>query len=345
VSCSAWGRNRQNVPLVSLMFTAVILVLVNRTRKETSSRSVEQLTGWTQNRLAVDDLTKTVPCDALEELNSFHTGADPRRLRHSCKLSRSQGPLSLNDTELAVAHSDGKHVEGAFRSQNGEDQYLHENFFFMKENGTFVEMGALDGVRYSNSYFFERVLGWSGLLIEANPSQFKELVKNRGNVSACVHGIICDEPRDLHFVEATDTAVAGVWELMSPTFREKWHSHLTQATVETLPVTPCTTMQSILDRIGLQHADFFSLDVEGAESSVLESIDFSRFTASVCCEVLLSGAVQHGLPHPGRGVSVGTRPGAGDATVRRGRTVGFRKAPARRADRHSRRIVGTWRRE
>ena len=32
--------------------------------------------------------------------------------------------------------------------------------------GVYVEMGAYDGHKYSNSRFFEEALGWSGLLIE-----------------------------------------------------------------------------------------------------------------------------------------------------------------------------------
>ena len=33
----------------------------------------------------------------------------------------------------------------------------------IKCSGTFVEIGALDGFLYSNSYFFEHALGWKSL--------------------------------------------------------------------------------------------------------------------------------------------------------------------------------------
>jgi hypothetical protein len=36
--------------------------------------------------------------------------------------------------------------------------------------GTFVELGALDGVLFSNTKFYEDTLGWTGVLIEAQPS-------------------------------------------------------------------------------------------------------------------------------------------------------------------------------
>jgi len=46
-------------------------------------------------------------------------------------------------------------------------------------NRFFVECGALDGETRSNTLYFEK-MGWKGLLIEADPLNFKKLVqKNR----------------------------------------------------------------------------------------------------------------------------------------------------------------------
>ena len=47
--------------------------------------------------------------------------------------------------------------------------------------GTFVEIGANDGLHMSNSYFFERYLGWRGLCVEASPQIFSLLERNRPN--------------------------------------------------------------------------------------------------------------------------------------------------------------------
>ena len=45
--------------------------------------------------------------------------------------------------------------------------------------GRFVEIGALDGVRLSNTLMLERCFGWTGLLIEGSPVNFAELRRNR----------------------------------------------------------------------------------------------------------------------------------------------------------------------
>ena len=57
--------------------------------------------------------------------------------------------------------------------------------------GTFLEMGANDGVGESLSWFFERCLGWRGVLAEAHPTSFASLLRNRPaamavRVGACV---------------------------------------------------------------------------------------------------------------------------------------------------------------
>ena len=73
-----------------------------------------------------------------------------------------------------------------FYSQGGEDSTVFNHFFSqpLKCGGTFVEMGALDGLTLSVSLFFERHLNWKGLLIEANPLNYELVVKNRPNTTS-----------------------------------------------------------------------------------------------------------------------------------------------------------------
>ncbi|RXG51503.1 Protein Star, partial [Armadillidium vulgare] len=43
------------------------------------------------------------------------------------------------------------------------------------KNGTFIEAGAFDGEKLSNTLILERELGWTGLLIEPNPINYKNI--------------------------------------------------------------------------------------------------------------------------------------------------------------------------
>ena len=52
--------------------------------------------------------------------------------------------------------------------------------FHQKIEGFFIEAGALDGERLSNTLYMERFLNWTGILIEADPKSYALLLeKNR----------------------------------------------------------------------------------------------------------------------------------------------------------------------
>eukprot|EP00026_Physarum_polycephalum_P012987 Phypoly_transcript_13342.p1 GENE.Phypoly_transcript_13342~~Phypoly_transcript_13342.p1 ORF type:complete len:266 (+),score=29.40 Phypoly_transcript_13342:59-799(+) len=65
------------------------------------------------------------------------------------------------------------------KGQVGQDTKIYDRYFKNKCYGTFLEMGALDGVTFSNSYFYERVLNWRGVCVEPNPINYDKLMKNR----------------------------------------------------------------------------------------------------------------------------------------------------------------------
>ena len=76
-------------------------------------------------------------------------------------------------------------------SQDGQDTELWGRLGLSNlpaEKSTFIEMGAFNGVGFSNTFLLESQ-GWRGLCIEANPQLFKDLERNRPlctNVNAVV---------------------------------------------------------------------------------------------------------------------------------------------------------------
>jgi hypothetical protein len=42
-------------------------------------------------------------------------------------------------------------------------------------NGSYLELGAHDGSKYSNTYVFHKALHWNGILIELTPSKYQKL--------------------------------------------------------------------------------------------------------------------------------------------------------------------------
>jgi len=67
-------------------------------------------------------------------------------------------------------------------SQSFEDLILFKVCFQnLKQPGVYLEAGALDGVTLSNTYFYEKCLNWTGILIEPSPASYARLEKKRPN--------------------------------------------------------------------------------------------------------------------------------------------------------------------
>lgn len=144
-----------------------------------------------------------------------------------------------------------------------EDEHVFRRCFGGDEaplrNGTYVEMGALNGITFSNTLFFERELGWKGLLVE--PSEyFADLEHTRGNSAhgnTLRHAMVC-EPMG-HEGDGFVWAPAG---------------QKRNGTVAELPPATCEPLRSLLRQAKIHHIDFFSLDVDGAELTALRTMDW-----------------------------------------------------------------------
>ena len=174
--------------------------------------------------------------------------------------------------------------DGFLKSQDNEDRCLF-SFFPGLCHGTYLDIGALDGVRYSNSFAFHMYPGlqWKGINVELVPRNYEQLVKNRPNDLANVHAAVCDYPQQLHFADTkTSNATNGIWEYSNEAFRERYWKNIQFD--DTTPIN-CVPTQIILDKVLLAYGDndkdiiyfdFFSLDIEGGELAALKGIDFDR---------------------------------------------------------------------
>ena len=61
---------------------------------------------------------------------------------------------------------------------NGLDKQLERYVDY--DDGFYVELGANDGRTQSNSYYFEQIRGWRGVLIEPAPHNFLKCNELRG---------------------------------------------------------------------------------------------------------------------------------------------------------------------
>lgn len=162
-------------------------------------------------------------------------------------------------------------------SQNGQDHYLASTILADKRSGFFVDIGAHDGETGSNSLFFEREMGWTGVCFEPNPIPF-EILKTRRNcisVNACIGA---------HPGHTTFTAVQGPCEQLSgiSEFFSPWHrARIEDCIMENGGAllekqVPIVNLQNYCQEHQISTIDLLCIDVEGAEMVILESISFEH---------------------------------------------------------------------
>jgi len=170
--------------------------------------------------------------------------------------------------------------DGMLMSQSKEDEELLYVYGFDQIcGGTYLEMGGLDGRIFSNSYVFHKALDWKGVLVEASPTNYAKMIKERPNEIVNVNAGICGEEKDLHWVEAGG-AINGFLEFAPETFQQTWWN---EEKIKNAKVIKCRTLKNVLNEtVGDHfHFDFFSLDIEGAEYDALMSTDFSLVSFGV----------------------------------------------------------------
>jgi FkbM family methyltransferase len=174
-----------------------------------------------------------------------------------------------------------------YHSQNSQDRQINEKLFQNQRGGVFVEFGAHDGIYCSNSLFFERELGWTGLLVEANPTLFDQLARNRPGAK-CLNAAIFDYDGTVAFEQIDGGAAGwgGISETLEAENRKKIEEHRRKINKpldkykRTITV-PCLTLDSALSMAGITHVDYMSIDVEGAEYKILSVFPFEKYTINV----------------------------------------------------------------
>lgn len=160
--------------------------------------------------------------------------------------------------------------ESVTTSLNDEESFLHSNYFKGVCGGRYAELGAHDGINQDNTLAFHKILNWTGLLIEPSPARFEKLRKNRKR-DTLVNKAICQTSRTVHFIDRS--YVGGILEFMNDEFINYWHS---KVDMSALPTIQCSTFESIASK-DANFYDFLSLDVEGAEYPVLETLGSIEF--------------------------------------------------------------------
>jgi len=179
-------------------------------------------------------------------------------------------PPSSESQELETPNKDSY-------SQWGQDKILRP-ILSKVGKGFFVESGARDGEQDSNTLSYELQDGWTGLLIEPDPKGFNAIAPKHRHAYA-FNGCLSPNGRagPLRFRTGNGDGLAHISDTGSYTVQSQ-------------------SLQALMEAVKRTTVDFWSLDIEGSESAVLQSTDFSKVEVGVLLiEMNKDGANNDGI--------------------------------------------------
>ncbi|BDC34791.1 hypothetical protein Noda2021_07490 [Candidatus Dependentiae bacterium Noda2021] len=168
-------------------------------------------------------------------------------------------------------------VYAEYYSQVGQDQFLNETYFKNMRNGVFVDIGAYDGRCFSNSYFFEKELDWSGICFEPTPRIFKELASRRNCI--CIQACVAGTPGVMPFVDINKLEELSGLKKFFDEEPHRWevvnrYLATTPGSYYTILDLPVVTFNDTMKKHDISYIDYLSIDTEGSEIDIIKSIDF-----------------------------------------------------------------------
>lgn len=175
-------------------------------------------------------------------------------------------------------------------SQSGIEEII-ERYFGGKRDGFFVEVGAWDGEHISQTAWLERERGWRGVCADPFPRGFESRACVVANHAVSAKGgtrkfikVSIDRRHggDVSYLSGFKDSLSAHWHVISE------FCNYEEMDIPTIPFDELCRLYSVP-----AHVDFLSLDTEGCEAEILESVDFMRYSFGMIC-------VEHNLSETAR---------------------------------------------
>lgn len=168
-------------------------------------------------------------------------------------------------------------------SQNAEEAHIlnYFNNYLVGFKGSFIDIGANDGVTFSNTRKLAE-LGWKGVLVEPSPKAFSKLKDNYKNLTGfyfypfAIGGVNGES----EFFESGTLLKNGDVGLVS-TFHQSEIDRFKSAVTYNPIKVKTFRWKTFLNRVPIKEFDFISIDTEGENYDILCQIDL--FNTSLLC--------------------------------------------------------------
>ncbi len=156
---------------------------------------------------------------------------------------------------------------------------LEQDLFVLQEvgikcDGFFVEIGACDGIKFSNTLLLEEDLGWSGILAEPAKVFHNKLKTNRTGSNIDFRCVWKSSGETIDFIETTEPELSTVAEFLKGDGAPRKEAACYP--VETVSLNDLLSQHNAPNQI-----DYISIDTEGSEYEILSSFDFDAHEVKI----------------------------------------------------------------
>jgi FkbM family methyltransferase len=177
------------------------------------------------------------------------------------------------------------------QAQLGQDLFAYVEMLSSSEPRIpfFVDIGASDGIRFSNSWLLEKHLGWHGIAAEPARCWHQSLIGNRSCI-VDTNAVFSSSGENLLFLDVSNSK--GYRELSGLATTSCGDERRQDRLAD--PTTYNVQTISLFDLLSQYNApsfiDFLSIDTEGSEFEILKPFDFDSYRFGAIC-------VEHNYNH------------------------------------------------
>lgn len=150
---------------------------------------------------------------------------------------------------------------------------------------TYLDIGANHPIRLNNTYYFYKK-GYSGVLVEPEPSMYSKLKQFRPRDISLNVGVAFDKQKEASlFVNKFN-----VFSSFSEDFVKDFKKDTTEDLIEKVIRVQLININDIFFKYFVKAPTFVSIDVEGVDLDVLKTINFDKYRPTVfCIETITQG--------------------------------------------------------
>jgi FkbM family methyltransferase len=177
-------------------------------------------------------------------------------------------------TELGGEAARLKAAYGPDRQSENFEEWIIRDFFRDRRGGFFVDVGANHYKRFSNTYYLEEHLGWSGIAIDPHATFDGDYRRYRPRTRFFPLFVSdkSNETARLYVLDGNPLITSA-----SEDFTRAFGKNVVEMSA------PTVALSDLLDRLTISQIDLLSVDVELSEPKVLSGFDVERFRPALVC--------------------------------------------------------------